>query len=150
MMALPLPVQSSWRDPETINPETMAAAQFANGWELREVNFEIEVLQQRTNTINSQATIENNPGEHLHAATTSQMLHNLASEGNICATADDEDHISDDRIRPSSREETPICSICTEEVCESQDVRVLLCKHIYHRNCIDPWLLHFGGNCPLW
>ena len=149
-MALPLPVQISWRDLATINPETMAAAQFGNEWESREVNLEIEVLQQRTSTINSQATIENNPGEHLHVATSSQILHNLASEGNTCAAAAEEDYISDDRIRPGSRAESSICSICTEEVCEGQDVRVLLCKHIYHRNCIDPWLSHFGGNCPLW
>jgi hypothetical protein len=140
-MALPLPVQSSWRDLATINP---------NEWEFREVSLEIEVLQQRTSTINSQATIENNLGKHSHVATTSQILHNLPSEGNMCAASGEEDYISDDRIRPGSRAESPICSICTEEVCESQDVRVLLYKQIYRRNCTDPWLLHFGGNCPLW
>lgn len=42
------------------------------------------------------------------------------------------------------------CSVCTEDFIENDSVRILPCGHIYHRRCIDPWLLRFGGTCPLW
>lgn len=42
------------------------------------------------------------------------------------------------------------CSVCTENFAENENVRILPCGHIYHRHCIDPWLLDFGGTCPLW
>ena len=44
----------------------------------------------------------------------------------------------------------PNCSICTECFQERENVRVLPCSHIFHRHCIDPWLLNFSGTCPLW
>lgn len=44
----------------------------------------------------------------------------------------------------------PSCSICTECFQESENVRVLPCSHIFHWQCIDPWLLNFSGTCPLW
>ena len=50
----------------------------------------------------------------------------------------------------TSREGSMICSVCTEDFAENDRVRILPCGHIYHRRCIDPWLLRFGGNCPLW
>jgi hypothetical protein len=49
-----------------------------------------------------------------------------------------------------SKEEPTSCSICTENFNAGENVRILNCKHIYHRRCIDPWLLDFGGKCPLW
>jgi hypothetical protein len=42
------------------------------------------------------------------------------------------------------------CSICTENFAENENVRILPCGHIYHRCCIDPWLIDFSGTCPLW
>ena len=42
------------------------------------------------------------------------------------------------------------CSICTEELKERQDMRVLPCSHRYHPECVDPWLLNISGTCPLW
>jgi hypothetical protein len=42
------------------------------------------------------------------------------------------------------------CSICTEDFIENEKVRILPCRHLYHRRCIDPWLLNFAGTCPLW
>jgi hypothetical protein len=150
MKALPTLVQSSWRDIGTIMPDTMAAGKFGKEPKLRAVDLEINISQQRTSTINCPAGIENDRGEHLHGATTGQNLHNLVSEANIREAADEEGHIPGDRIRPDPRDESLICSICTEEVHKSQDVRVLPCEHTYHRSCIDPWVLNFGGNCPLW
>ncbi|KAH8810938.1 hypothetical protein F5884DRAFT_780804 [Xylogone sp. PMI_703] len=42
------------------------------------------------------------------------------------------------------------CSICTEEFHDGEYIRILPCAHIYHRRCIDPWLVGFVGSCPLW
>ena len=50
----------------------------------------------------------------------------------------------------TSREGSMVCSVCTEDFAENDRVRILPCGHVYHRRCIDPWLLRFGGNCPLW
>lgn len=52
--------------------------------------------------------------------------------------------------RKGSRQDSKICSICTEDFVEGRNVRILPCHHIYHRRCIDPWLLNFAGTCPLW
>jgi len=49
-----------------------------------------------------------------------------------------------------SRQDSMTCSICTEDFVEGRNVRILPCHHIYHRRCIDPWLLDFAGTCPLW
>lgn len=42
------------------------------------------------------------------------------------------------------------CSVCTDDFAKGQDVRLLPCKHKFHPECIDPWLLNVSGTCPLW
>ncbi len=42
------------------------------------------------------------------------------------------------------------CVICTETFENDDPVRILPCKHWYHTNCIDPWLLRYSGTCPVW
>lgn len=42
------------------------------------------------------------------------------------------------------------CSVCVEDFEKGQDLRVLPCKHKFHPECIDPWLLNVSGTCPLW
>ena len=42
------------------------------------------------------------------------------------------------------------CSVCTDDFVKGQDTRVLPCKHKFHPECIDPWLLNVSGTCPLW
>ncbi len=41
----------------------------------------------------------------------------------------------------------PVCSICTEK-CFLIDYKLMSCKHIFHRNCIDEWL-KTSRTCPL-
>ncbi|KAL9123797.1 MAG: hypothetical protein Q9217_006811 [Psora testacea] len=41
------------------------------------------------------------------------------------------------------------CSVCTDDFVKGQDIRVLPCKHKFHPECIDPWLLNVSGTCPL-
>ena len=42
------------------------------------------------------------------------------------------------------------CSVCTDDFIKGQNIRVLPCKHKFHPECIDPWLLNVSGTCPLW
>lgn len=41
------------------------------------------------------------------------------------------------------------CSICMESFIDSDDVRVLLCKHCFHPKCVDIWLTEHNTTCPL-
>jgi hypothetical protein len=61
---------------------------------------------------------------------------------NICTTE------SSDRSR--SQHEPASCSVCTEDFLDKEHIRILPCAHIFHRHCVDPWLLSFGVTCPLW
>lgn len=45
---------------------------------------------------------------------------------------------------------TLVCPICTDDFIKGQDVRLLPCKHKFHPECVDPWLLNVSGTCPLW
>src|SRR5208282_3690852 len=56
----------------------------------------------------------------------------------------------EDAPRSKGRSGSRQCTVCTEDFIESEDVRILPCHHIYHKRCIDPWLLYFAGTCPLW
>lgn len=40
-----------------------------------------------------------------------------------------------------------LCSICREELSETQLHRLLPCQHCYHANCIDDWLIR-NPECP--
>lgn len=42
------------------------------------------------------------------------------------------------------------CPICTDDFVKGQDVRLLPCKHKFHPECVDPWLINVSGTCPLW
>uniref|UniRef100_A0A8C5K0P3 Ring finger protein 133 n=1 Tax=Jaculus jaculus TaxID=51337 RepID=A0A8C5K0P3_JACJA len=40
------------------------------------------------------------------------------------------------------------CVICFEPYKLNDTVRILTCKHFFHKNCIDPWILAHG-TCPM-
>jgi len=41
-----------------------------------------------------------------------------------------------------------VCSVCFENFMEEEEVKALECKHVFHQNCIDPWLKK-TLKCPL-
>uniref|UniRef100_A0A8C4QGS1 Ring finger protein 150 n=1 Tax=Eptatretus burgeri TaxID=7764 RepID=A0A8C4QGS1_EPTBU len=40
------------------------------------------------------------------------------------------------------------CAVCIEGYKSSEEVRVLPCKHVFHKNCVDPWLVNHR-TCPM-
>ncbi|KAK3253302.1 hypothetical protein CYMTET_37444 [Cymbomonas tetramitiformis] len=41
------------------------------------------------------------------------------------------------------------CAICLSQYEQNEEVKTLPCFHLYHAECIDPWLRH-NGSCPFW
>lgn len=55
----------------------------------------------------------------------------------------------EDLFPSSIGKEECICSICTESVLNKK-IRKLSCNHIYHKKCLDRWLIRYKGiNCPV-
>eukprot|EP00898_Chlorokybus_atmophyticus_P007556 jgi/Chlat1/7801/Chrsp66S09169 len=52
------------------------------------------------------------------------------------------------RVTTSGSNHT-LCAICLVEYQAGQELRVLPCKHRYHRDCVDKWLTKFMNTCPL-
>ncbi len=43
---------------------------------------------------------------------------------------------------------TERCLICLDDYAEEDEVRVLVCRHAFHRGCVDMWLQTGKNNCP--
>ncbi|RSM18463.1 hypothetical protein CDV31_002598 [Fusarium ambrosium] len=48
-----------------------------------------------------------------------------------------------------TEEVSSLCSICTEDFIEGVKLRKLPCGHLFHPQCIDPWLMDRARTCPL-
>ncbi|KAJ5341182.1 hypothetical protein N7541_010306 [Penicillium brevicompactum] len=42
-----------------------------------------------------------------------------------------------------------VCAVCLEQVGRTQEIRELLCLHVFHRECLEKWFLGDHYNCPL-
>ncbi|KAG0537210.1 hypothetical protein BDA96_03G128800 [Sorghum bicolor] len=43
----------------------------------------------------------------------------------------------------------PDCAFCLSAVRDGEEVRELRCRHVFHRACIDAWLVRPRATCPL-
>ncbi|KAI8603097.1 hypothetical protein EDD21DRAFT_413348 [Dissophora ornata] len=41
------------------------------------------------------------------------------------------------------------CAVCLEEFEDGEELRILPCRHEFHCECIDPWLVRKSSTCPL-
>jgi hypothetical protein len=41
-----------------------------------------------------------------------------------------------------------VCGVCLLDFDDGDELRVLTCRHYFHRDCIDQWLLHSATTCP--
>lgn len=40
------------------------------------------------------------------------------------------------------------CLICLDDYADDDDVRVMTCRHAFHKGCVDEWLQRGRNNCP--
>ncbi|TBU27067.1 hypothetical protein BD311DRAFT_666225 [Dichomitus squalens] len=40
------------------------------------------------------------------------------------------------------------CLICLDDYSPEEDLRLMTCKHVFHRDCVDKWLQVGRNNCP--
>ena len=41
------------------------------------------------------------------------------------------------------------CPICFTSFTKDDNIRNLVCNHIFHKECIDKWLVDFENTCPV-
>lgn len=41
------------------------------------------------------------------------------------------------------------CVICSIEYLNDSNLRILPCRHTFHKECIDKWLLNYSNKCPI-
>ena len=63
-------------------------------------------------------------------------------------------HATQEVIDQTTRQTTLIvdaeenCSVCQDQMKKDESVRTLGCNHVFHKACIDPWLLTRSVLCP--
>ena len=62
-----------------------------------------------------------------------------------------ENDLNDIPLKKYSEISTEIntCSICQDELSKDNIIRQLGCSHIYHKECIDKYLLEYSNKCPI-
>ncbi|KAJ8907174.1 hypothetical protein NDN08_003656 [Rhodosorus marinus] len=56
---------------------------------------------------------------------------------------------SGQQVQSASDSDEPLCcAICLDDFESGQTARQLACNHVYHKDCIDPWLLQ-SSSCPI-
>ncbi|XP_005182787.1 E3 ubiquitin-protein ligase Iruka [Musca domestica] len=77
-----------------------------------------------------------------------QLLNQMETSGPPPLAKDKIDEIPKVEITPEEIERKLQCSVCWEDFKIQEMVRKLPCSHVYHEECIVPWLkLH--GTCPI-
>ncbi|XP_001624061.3 E3 ubiquitin-protein ligase ZNRF3 [Nematostella vectensis] len=70
------------------------------------------------------------------------------------ANSERSSHIEEDGLSETASlashvtEKNPKCVICLEGFKNGQDLRIVPCRHEFHKECVDPWLLS-NFTCPL-
>jgi len=59
-----------------------------------------------------------------------------------------QDGTTPDGISDEDDDDVPMCAICLESFCDGDLARKLNCTHMYHKDCIDPWLQQ-SSVCPV-
>lgn len=97
--------------------------------------------------------IHGNPGDYAWGsggldAVISQLLNQLDGSGAPPAPADVIDSLPTVKIAQEQIDMKVQCSVCMEDYILGETVTKLPCEHLFHKDCIVPWLeLH--GTCPV-
>ncbi|GMG20379.1 unnamed protein product [Ambrosiozyma monospora] len=64
-----------------------------------------------------------------------------------------EEEDNDDNDKTSDVEDphftSGTCAICLDNLDDDDEVRGLICGHVFHADCVDPWLTNRRGCCPM-
>ncbi|KAJ3118541.1 hypothetical protein HK098_005909 [Nowakowskiella sp. JEL0407] len=41
------------------------------------------------------------------------------------------------------------CSICLADYADGDELRMLTCRHAFHKNCFDEWVVEYVNSCPI-
>jgi len=52
-------------------------------------------------------------------------------------------------INKELREKHTTCAICIDDFNDDSNIRIIKCNHVFHTDCIDPWLLKESYKCPV-
>lgn len=86
----------------------------------------------------------------LHALSRMETRKYHSGSSDSPSTKEDNGNLSDAESTLSAQTEATNskCVICLEKFKDGQDVRIVPCRHEFHKDCIDPWLLS-NYTCPL-
>ncbi|KAJ7871971.1 hypothetical protein B0H14DRAFT_3439181 [Mycena olivaceomarginata] len=48
----------------------------------------------------------------------------------------------------STYEDANKCLLCLDDYADQDDIRLLLCRYAFHKDCVDRWLSTGRNNCP--
>ncbi|PLW47452.1 hypothetical protein PCASD_04437 [Puccinia coronata f. sp. avenae] len=48
-----------------------------------------------------------------------------------------------------AREHVEKCLICLDEYEDEEQVQIMACKHMFHKSCVDQWLVKCAASCPV-
>ncbi|XP_018023766.1 uncharacterized protein LOC108679618 [Hyalella azteca] len=91
----------------------------------------------------------------VHIKMKTLKVHLTLGDGRVltgCRGRTDDDDDQENNSRHGSGTDksggADMCVVCLEEYRPLQELRVLPCRHEFHRSCVDPWLLQHR-TCPL-
>ena len=106
-----------------------------------QVNTLPEIIYQKMNSNDDDATVET-------ALVTAQSEEKESGDGALSTIASAITNCTGGSRR--DRGYCTSCSICLDEFEDGEAVRQILpCGHLFHADCIRPWLTQRSGNCPL-
>ncbi|EGW30384.1 uncharacterized protein SPAPADRAFT_63231, partial [Spathaspora passalidarum NRRL Y-27907] len=115
---------------------------------------EVETNVPRPSDVNTTVHV-NDEAELVHTLTNTTTI----DQGTTPVKRDmKEIDITDDQSQESSENEKELhslhftsgsCAICLEQIEDEESVRGLICGHVFHSDCLDPWLTKRRACCPM-
>ncbi|ORZ21603.1 hypothetical protein BCR42DRAFT_407916 [Absidia repens] len=56
---------------------------------------------------------------------------------------------SDETTKQTMLQDTERCLVCLDDFAPKHSVRVLKCRHVFHVECVDRWLVEAHNSCPV-
>jgi hypothetical protein len=74
---------------------------------------------------------------------------NLQEDVKIIISEENFEKIENINYENLNLSESNECQVCTEEFNKDDEIKKLNCSHIFHKDCIKPWLCEESNKCPV-